>query len=159
MIQYIYNFFTELVFSLIIPGIGLGIFAIIASNFVPSLLPQYKLPLQIGGLILVIFFIFQYGREWEYDKAKVKRVEDKLQIDKLTEETLRVNKQLSDDFSVRTKNVKAIKNEPTIIYVNKEADNKCIIEPNVALDITGLLNSAIEGKLPTTTSRVNEKAK
>ena len=155
--QIIYNFFNEILFSLVLPGIGIGLFAMLGSKFIPRLLPQYKLPVEIFGLILVVFFVFQAGREHEYDKAKSQRIADKLQIDTLTAETLRVNAQLSKNFIKKTGNVKGIKSEPTIIYVPKEADGKCIIEPTVSADITGLLNSAIEGKLPTTTSGTDGK--
>jgi hypothetical protein len=137
----------------------LGLFAIFGSKFIPKLLPQYKLPVEIFGLILVVFFVFQSGREHEYDKAKSQRIADKLQIDTLTAETLRVNTQLSENFIKKTVNVKGIKNEQTIIYVPKEADSKCIIEPTVSVDIARLLNSAIEGKLPTTTSGTDGKTK
>lgn len=157
--QIIYNFFNEILFSLILPGIGLGLFAVLGSKFIPKLLPQYRLPVEIGGLILVVFFVFQAGREHEYDKAKTQRIADKLQIDTLTAETLRVNAQLSEKFKEKTVNVKGIKNEPTIIYVPKEADNKCIIEPTVSADIARLLNSAIEGKLPSTTPGIDGKTK
>lgn len=157
--QIIYNFFNEILFALILPGIGLGLFAILGSKFIPKLLPQYRLPVEIFGLILVVFFIFQSGREHEYNKSKTQRIADKLKIDTLTEETLRVNAQLSKDFNKKTENVKGIKNEPTIIYVPKEADNKCVIEPTVSTNITRLLNSALEGKLPSTTSGIDGKAK
>lgn len=157
--QIIYNFFNEILFSLILPGIGLGLFAMLGSKFIPTLLPQYKLPLEIGGLVLVVFFVFQAGREHEYDKTKAKIEEDKALIKKLGEETDELNRQLKSKFAVKTKIVKEIKNVPTIIYVPKEADTKCVIEPNVASDIAGLLNSAVEGKLPSGATRVDGEAK
>jgi hypothetical protein len=159
MMQIIYNFFNEILFSLILPGIGLGLFAVLGSKFIPNLLPQYKLPAEIFGLVLVVFFVFQAGREHEYDKAKVKIEEDKALIKHLAEETAKLNLQLKSKFAVKTKIVKEIKNVPTIIYVPKEADTKCVIEPNVADGVAGLLNSAIEGKLPPGATRVDGEAK
>lgn len=156
--QMIYNFFNEILFSLIIPGICIGLFAMLGSKFIPRLLPMYKLPMEIGGLILVVFFVFQSGREHEYDKSKVKLDADKALIKKLSEENEELNGKLKAKFSTKIKNVKDIKNEPTILYVDKEADGKCVIEPAAADAITGLLNAALEGKLPTTASRTDGEA-
>lgn len=155
MFNWIMNFIDGILFSLIIPCIGLGIFMIIGSKFIPNLLPQYKLPVQIGGAVLVLFFIFQAGREWEFDKQKIQKEADKALIEKLKSESKIVSDKVKIKYIEKIKYVEKIKNVPVIEYVNKEDDRKCVISPDVGVGIAKLLNAAATGELPSSTSGTN----
>lgn len=159
MFNWIMNFINEILFSLIIPCILLGAAMIFGSKFIPSLLPQYKLPLQIGGLVLVIFFVFQYGREWEFDKQKIQREADKLLIETLSTKSKDSGVKIQKIYVEKIRYVDKIKEVPVIEYVDKEADGKCVIEPSVGIGIAKLLNAAAAGKLPNPTSGINEAVK
>jgi hypothetical protein len=155
IVNWFANIFNEFIFILIFPGILLGIAAITASKFVPNFLPQYKLPAQIGGLVLITFFLFQYGREWEYDKAKIKHEEDKALITKLSGESKDSSAKVIIKYKDRIKYVDRIKDVKTTEYITKEDDGKCNIDDVTSGDITRLLNVPATGKLPDSTSGVD----
>jgi hypothetical protein len=159
IINWIMNLINEFLFVLIWPCILIGVSAIAAAKFVPNFLPQYKLPMQIGGLVLVLFFLFQAGREWEYDKYKVQREADKVLIEKLSAESKAASGKIKIQYVEKIKYVDKIKNIPVIEYVDKEADKQCVISPAVGTDIARLLNAAATGKLPAAATGTNATIK
>lgn len=158
IVNWFMNLINEFIFVLIFPGILLGVAAIVGSKFIPNLLPQYKLPLQIGGLILTLFFVFQAGRQWEYDKNKTKEDAEKALAVKRSRDADKVSANTKTSYAGKINNVEKLKNEKTDLYVSKESDNMCTISNSTSSSIAKLLNSSA-GWVPNTTKRVNGTTK
>jgi hypothetical protein len=139
---------SDAVFAMIVPGISLGILSIIASIFIPPLFSKYKIPLQLGGLILIIFFVFQSGRYSESIKYKEQSLLDKVEISALKAKSAEINTETVIQYVDKIKIVEKIKEVKVNVYVTKEADSMCVIDPATGANITRLLNAAAVGKLP-----------
>lgn len=159
MFGFIGNFFSELLFNLIIPGLGLGILSLILSIFVPTSLSQYKIPLQLGGLVLVIFFVFTAGRFSEHKKYEAEAAQLRFEIAEQTAMANRISTDVIVQYVDRIKIVEKIKEVKVITYVTQEDDVACRIDPSTASRIRMLLNTSAKGQVPGTTQNPNAVSK
>lgn len=150
----IYNFISSILFTLIIPGILLGILLTFISIFIASLNP-YKYILQIIGTSLIIFFALQYGREYEIDKYTKTEAKYKLEIAELAVKSANITTNTVIEYVDRIKIVDRIKEVPINVYINSTDDKMCNISTATSGNIIRLLNSASQGKLPGATGNTN----
>lgn len=159
MFGFIGNFFSELLFNLIIPGLGLGVLSLILSIFVPASLSQYKIPLQLGGLVLVIFFVFTAGRFSEHKKYEAEAAALRFEIAEQTAQANRISTDVIVQYVDKIKIVEKIKMEKVYVYVDKEADIACRIDPSTAGRVRLLLDSSAKGQVPGPASNPNGSTK
>lgn len=149
MVNYLSMFFSELIFAFIWPGILAGLILIVVSIFIPSIFATYKIPMQLLGCLLVIFFIFQSGRYSEFRKYKEEIAAANLEIATLTADANKISTEAVIKYVDKIKIVTKIKEIPTTIFVTKEADQKCVIDTTTSDNIKTLLNAAAIGQVPT----------
>jgi len=159
MFEIIRIFLSDALFTLIVPGIALGLLAITISFFIPLSFIVYKVPLQIGGLILVMFFVFQSGRNTESVKYKTQALKDKVLISELSAKSSQITTDTIVKYVDRVKVVEKIKEVPVNVYVTKETDSKCVIDAVSSNSIARLLNAASEGRVPESAGAFNGPTK
>jgi hypothetical protein len=153
----IFSWFTnELIYSLIVPGIGIGVVLLLIAEFVPDWLKQYRIQAQLLGLIICIFFTFQSGREHEFDNQKLVLAEQKALVEQYKTKSGEVTIEVQTKYVDKIKYVERIKEVPVNVYVTKEADAKCVIDPVTSDGIRLLLDSSIAGQLPKASTGTNE---
>lgn len=150
MFAFINEFINNIVFALIVPGILTGIVCVVAGSFLPTFLSKYKLLLQLLGLGLILFFVFQGGRSSENSKWKQKELEYQVEIAALQVKSANINTKIIIKYVDRIKIVEKIKEVPTIVYVDPAADAACVINKDTDKKIKNLLDNAATGKLPVT---------
>ena len=148
MFGFVSNFFSDLLFNLIIPGMGLGLLCIIVSFFIPSTLAIYKIPLQIGGLVLVVFFVFTAGRFSEHKKYEAEAAELRMEIATQTALANRISTDVMVQYVDKVKVVTQIKEVKVTEYVNSQDDQACRIDNDTAIRIRLLLDNAAKGSVP-----------
>lgn len=139
---------SDAIFAMIVPGIFLGVLCILGASYIPLVFSQYKIPIQVGGLILVIFFVFQSGRYSESIKYKEQALLDKVEISALKAKSSEITTETIIKYVDRIKIIDKIKEVPVNVYVTKEADSKCVIDATDFNNITKLLNSTASGGIP-----------
>jgi hypothetical protein len=159
MFSFIASFFNSILFHLIIPGISFGILLIIASTFIPPVFMAYKIPAQLLGLVLIVFFVFQAGRYNEVNKEEKAVLVNNVKVAEKAVASEKINTVATIQYVDRIKIVEKIKEVPTNVYVTQKADIQCPIDLNTSVDIAKLLNSAIRGTVPNTPSDIGTKAK
>lgn len=157
MFSFFANFFSDFLFNLILPGLAVGILLIVASYFLPPLFEQYKILAKVSGIVLVVFFVFQGGRQHEIDKSKIAIAQQAAQIAELKQKSAEVTVQTVTKFVDKIKYVDRIKEVPIVQYVPTKADTQCVIDPIVGDNIRLLYNSSLKGILPDSTSNLNGK--
>lgn len=155
MLELLKMFSSDMLFTLIVPGIFVGIALLLAGKFLPDVFVQYKLPATLAGLALCIFFVFQSGRYNEYSKWKLEDAKQQVEIALLRAKSAEVNVEVVTKYVDKIKYVEKIKEVPVNVYVDKEADLRCVINPNTSDNIRMLINSSLEGKLPDGPIRVD----
>lgn len=148
MFDFIGVFFSNLTYALIIPGLCFGVLMIVVSLFIPISLGTYKVPMQILGIVLVVFFTFQSGRFSEHNKYEAKALADRLVIVQLEKKSADIGTVVVTKYIDRISVVEKIKEVKTNVYITKEADSQCVISPNISADITRLLNGSGQGVVP-----------
>ena len=159
MFSFITVFFTDLLFNLIIPGIGLGVLSLILSIFIPSTFAQYKIPLQVFGVVVFVFFMFTAGRLSEHKKYEAEAAALRLEIAVQTGLANAISTDVLVKYVDKIKIVEKIKEVKVIEYVTKEDDNACRIDPTTADRIRMLLDSSAKGQVPGTSSNTNATTK
>ena len=159
MFSFIGIFFTDLLFNLIIPGIGLGVLSLILSIFIPSTFAQYKIPLQVFGIVVFVFFMFTAGRLSEHKKYEAEAAALRLEIAVQTGLANAISTDVLVKYVDKIKIVEKIKEVPTYVYITKEADKNCRIDPATADGIRLLLDNAAKGQVPGTSSNTNATTK
>lgn len=159
MFSFISDFFNNLLFSLIIPGLGIGVCSLLFSIFIPSTLAIYKIPAQILGIVLCVFFLFTAGRFSEHKKHEAAVAEFRLELASKEALANKISTKTLIQFIDRIKVVEKIKEVPTYVYVTKENDAACRIDPDTASRIRMLLDSAAKGKVPGSASDTNAATK
>lgn len=150
---------SDAIFAMIVPGIFLGVLCILGASYIPLVFSQYKIPIQVGGLILVIFFVFQSGRYSESIKYKEQALLDKVEISALKAKSSEITTETIIKYVDRIKIIDKIKEVPVNVYVTKEADSKCVIDRTTSSNLTRLLNAASEGRVPGTPNSPNGNTK
>jgi hypothetical protein len=162
MITWITNFFQEALFALIIPGLGFGVLLLMCQIFIPTTWMQYKLPLQVAGVVLVLFFTFQSGRYNEYSAWKQKDLVAQKEIsdlkEKLATESGKITVNTVTKYVDRIKYVTQWKEVQIEKFITKDADNKCIIDPDTAAKLRVLFAASAKGQLPGTAISPNGSA-
>jgi hypothetical protein len=159
MFSFIANFFNSIIFELIIPGISVGVLLIIVSTFIPPLFVAYKVPAQVLGLVLIVFFVFQAGRYDEVNKQEKAVLVNNVKVAEKAVASEKINTISTIQYVDRIKIVKEIQKVNTNVYVDKKADIQCPIDLNTSVHIAKLLNSAIGGTVPNSPSDIGSKAK
>lgn len=148
MFSFIGIFFTDLLFNLIIPGIGLGLLSLIISIFIPSTFAQYKIPLQVFGVVVFVFFMFTAGRLSEHKKYEAEAAALRLEIAVQTGLANAISTDVLVKYVDKIKIVEKIKEVPVETYVTSTDDAACKIDGPAAVRIRSLLDSAAKGQVP-----------
>jgi len=156
MFDFFANFLNNFLFTMIIPGIMAGIALILCAGFLPLV---YKIPAQVLGLVLVVFFVFQSGRYFEVNKAEKAKLENALKVEKIEKAGEKINTETVIRYVDRVKIVEKIKEVKTNVYVTKETDNACVLDLGASRDIARLLNDSARGVVPRTPGDVGSTAK
>lgn len=138
---------SDAVFAMIVPGISLGVMCIIVSVFIPPVFQQYRIPLRVGGLILIVFFIFQSGRYSEAIKYKQKALEDAVEIQFYRAKSNEVSVEVITEFVEKTKNVDRWRDVYVDRWIPQTADEKCRIN-EIAPNFRELHDAAAKGLTP-----------
>jgi len=140
-------------YPLIIPGIIIGIAAIVASNFLPMSMLPYKLLFQIVGLILVLFFVYTGEKKSSDDSWKLKMAEVEIQNAHLRGLAAEVTIEIQTKYITKIKEVEKIRTEYVYIdrFITPEIDTKFPL-PNAFIR---LYNNSISGNVPNTTAGAN----
>lgn len=139
---------SELLFTLIVPGLFAGFGLLLAGKFLPDLFSQYKLPATLAGALLVLLFTFEAGRYHEVSANALQIAQLNAQVAELKAKTAEVTVETVTKYVDKIKYVDRWKEVPVNVYIPKEADARCIINPDTASNIRMLYNSSNEGILP-----------
>jgi hypothetical protein len=153
-----FNFISNIVFSLIIPGISAGVILIVLSIFIPFF-GTYKYPMRIFGAVLIVFFVFQSGRQTEIRIYTAKEIRTQLEIAELNIKSANITTKTVIQYVDKVKIVERIKEVPINVYVKSTDDKACVISPVASDNIVRLLNAASQGKLPDAARSINGAAK
>ena len=138
---------------MIIPGIIIGIAAIVGSNFLPISMLPYKLLVQVGGIILVLLFVYIAGQKSSDDTWKIKLAEVEIENAKLRELSSEVTIEVQTKYITKIKEVEKVRTQ--YVYIDKiitpEIDTKFPL-PNA---FVRLYNNSIQGNIPNTASGAN----
>lgn len=146
---------NNVIYPLIVPGLMSGALAIIVSVFIPNVLAQYKLPILASGIVAVLFFTFYAGKYSEESKYNIAQAEQKAENARLNAKSKEINQDVVIQYVDRIKYVTKWKEIPINVYIPKEADSKCVIDPSTGDYIRMLISTSIKGELPGTTFTVN----
>lgn len=150
MIDLLKMFTDNALFALVVPGIFFGVLMLLASAFIPDIFKQYKIPAQLTGIFLVLFFTYQGGRYSEYTTWKTKELELAAEIALYKSKSSEITVTTVTKYVDRIKEVEKIKEVPIYVYVPSKADAACIIDDATSDSIRLLFNSTIKGKFPQT---------
>jgi uncharacterized coiled-coil protein SlyX len=139
--MWILDFLPSWIFHLIVvAGVG-GILASAVLKFIPFI-SNYKLPIQVGSVILLAFGLYMEGgisnqEKWE---ARVKELEAKVAI--AEEQSKTANVALSAAVKEKTQLVKQtqVVIQEKLVKVKEQIDATCTVSP----DAIKLLNEAAE---------------
>jgi uncharacterized coiled-coil protein SlyX len=139
--MWILDFLPSWIFHLIVvAGVG-GILASTVLKFIPFI-SNYKLPIQVGSVILLAFGLYMEGgisnqEKWE---ARVKELEAKVAI--AEEQSKTANVALSAAVKEKTQLVKQtqVVIQEKLVKVKEQIDATCTVSP----DAIKLLNEAAE---------------
>jgi hypothetical protein len=140
-------------YPLIIPGIILGIAAVAGSNFLPATMLPYRLLIQIGGIVLILLFVYLAGQKSSEDEWKVKMAAVEVENAELRATSSKVTTEVVVKYITKIKEVEKIRTE--YVYVDKiitpEMDAKYPL-PNAFIR---LYNNSLKGNVPGATSGTN----
>lgn len=148
MLELLRIFTSDLLFTLIVPGIFAGLMLIMSAWFLPKIFAEYKIPAAILGLFLVLFFTFQSGRYQEVSKAEILINKQKAEIAVLQAKSSEVTIKTVVEYVDRIKYVDRLKEVPIEIYVTPKADSQCIIDDTTDRSIRVLYAASIKGIVP-----------
>lgn len=159
MLELLQMFTSELLFTLIVPGLFAGIGLVVVGWFLPDILAQYKIPGILLGVFLVLFFTYQSGRYAEFTKNKIQILEQQAEIAKLNAKSGEVTIETIIEYRDKIKYVEKIKEVPINVYIPTEADRACHIDDITGRNIRMLINSSNKGELPSAPIRINGSTK
>ncbi len=136
---------SELIFTLIVPGIFVGLGLLIFGNFLPSAFVQYKIPMIVTGIFLVLFFTYESGRYSEYSANKLKDAATKIELAELRAKAGEITVETIIEYKDRIKYVEKIKEVPIDVYIPKEANSACVINDVTGANIRMLINTSNQG--------------
>jgi hypothetical protein len=148
MLDLLKMFLSDTLFTLIVPGIFVGFGLLVVAQFVPDILKQYKVPAQLGGIVLILFFTFQSGRYNEYTKWRLEQSTLQSEIALYKSRSVEITETVLTKYVDRVRVVEKIKEVPVNVYVTEKADQLCFISPSTSTNIRMFLDAASEGKLP-----------
>ena len=151
-----FNFISNIVFSLILPGLSVGCLLIIVSFFIPTTHVMYRAPIQILGVIILVFFLFQAGRFSEFQKHEKDRLTNIALVAELKAKSEKINTETIVRYVDRIKVVEKIKEVKTNVYITKEADAACVIGTNTSRELTRMLNSSARGRIPDAPRKIDD---
>ena len=135
---------SDSVYAMIMPGIFLGILLLIVGSYIPTIFSQYKLPAQLSGVVLVLFFVFQAGRYHEHVAVKEQTLVNEVATQAFNAAAGEVKYKTVVEYKDKIKVVEKIKEIPIHIYVPGPADKSCKID-ELAPNLRKLIDSAAEG--------------
>ena len=150
------DFLPFWIFHLIVlVGIG-GLLASVVLNFIPFI-SQYKLPVQVASVILLVFGVYMEGGVSNQEKWEAKVAEVKLQMAKKdaasSDATVKVvTKYITNVEVVKEKGESIVKEIPKLITAT--ADGQCVIPNGFVL----LHNSASRNEVPDSSGVTNDAA-
>jgi hypothetical protein len=159
MIIFLSTVFHQFIYTLILPGLLLGIGAIILSLFLPNF--AYKKPVFITGVVAIIFFTFFSGKyisetKWEA-KWELHETEQALEIAKLEAAAAFITTETVVMYVDKIKVVEKLKTEYRTVYVDKyitpEIDNQFPL-PN---SFVTLHDSAVRVEFPPAPSETSNQ--
>ena len=154
--MWLLDFLPSWIFHLIVlAGIG-GILASTVLKFIPFI-SNYKLPIQVGSVIILAFGLFMEGgisnqEKWEARVAEVKLEMAKKDAESAEATTKIVTKYVTVDRIVKEKGDAIVKEIPK--FISKDADAKCVVPNGFVL----LHDSASKNEVPDSTRGVDEGA-
>lgn len=148
MLDLLKLFLSDALFALVVPGIFVGFGLLVVAQFVPDILKQYKVPAQLGGIVLILFFTFQAGRYNEYTKWRLDQSVMQSEIAMYKSNATEISETVLTKYVDKIRYVEKIKEVPVNVYIPEKADQLCYISPVTSTNIRMFLNSAAEGKLP-----------
>jgi hypothetical protein len=159
MIIFLSTVFHQFIYTLILPGLLLGIGAIILSLFLPNF--AYKKPVFITGVVAIVFFTFFSGKYISETKWKAKwqlhETQQALEIAKLEAAAAYITTETVVMYVDKVKVVEKLKTEYRTVYVDKyittEIDNQYGFLPDTFIM---LHDSAAKGLVPDTTRSADE---
>lgn len=152
--MWLLDFLPSWIFHLIVlAGIG-GILASTVLKFIPFI-SNYKLPVQVGSVILLAFGLFMEGgisnqEKWEARVAEVKLEMAKKDAASAEATTQVVTKYVTKVEIVKEKGDSIVKEIPKLI--SQDADAKCAVPNGFVL----LHDSASRNEIPNTSGNANE---
>lgn len=150
------DFLPFWIFHLIVlVGIG-GLLASVVLNFIPFI-SQYKLPVQVASVILLVFGVYMEGGVSNQEKWEAKVAEVKLQMAKKdaasSDATVKVvTKYITNVEVVKEKGESIVKEIPKLITAT--ADGQCVIPNGFVL----LHDSASRNEVPDSSGVTNDAA-
>lgn len=149
--MWILAFLPDFVFHL---SVIVGILALVASfffTFIPFV-SQYKLPLQIGAIVVLVFGLYFEGAISNEASWKLKVAEAERQVLEMKAKSAEANTKLVEKMAENDKLRKEKKNETTkvITQVVTQYDNKC----ELSNAFVQLHNSASKDTVPASTGEV-----
>lgn len=153
------TFISNILFALIVPGIFLGMLGIIGSKFIPIKFLMYKVPMQLIGVVLIVFFVFQSGRYTEHNKYEAAKLVEQVKVAQRDTKSENVNVATVIRYVDRVRVVEKIKEVKTNVYVTKDADSACVIGPDVSSSVAKLLNESAKGIVSATTNQLDVETK
>jgi len=154
--MWLLDFLPSWIFHLIVlAGIG-GILASTVLKFIPFI-SNYKLPIQVGSVIILAFGLFMEGgisnqEKWEARVAEVKLEMAKKDAESAEATTKIVTKYVTVDRIVKEKGDAIVKEIPK--FISKDADAKCVVPNGFVL----LHDSASKNEVPDSARGVDEGA-
>ena len=143
-------FINNLTWALIVPGIALGVLLLLAGKVLPSAFTQFKLPAQLAGIVLVLFFTFQSGRFNMNEELAKKNKEQEIEIALLYASAGNITTQIQTEYITETKIVEKWREVKIPYYIPAAADAACRID-ELAPKFRELINNAAKGVPPPVT--------
>jgi len=148
MFDWINGSIDHIIFALITPGIVIGALMMFLQTLLPTPLIQWKMPLLIGGLCLVLFFTYEAGRSEEVEDVEQKNNAVLIEYYRNQEKKYVLVDKVITKYVDKVKVVERIKEVPVNVYVDKIADERCVIDSKTSDNIRTLWNNAADGQLP-----------
>jgi hypothetical protein len=137
---------------IVLTGLG-GIIASFVLKFIPFV-SIYKLPIQVGSLILLVFGVYMEGGVSNQEKWQAKVAEVKLEMAKKDTASAEATTKVITEYVtkiqvVREKGDTIVKQIPT--YITKDADAKCDVSNSFVM----LHDSASQNEIPDSTRTID----
>ena len=142
------TFINNLTWALIVPGIAVGVLLLLAGKILPAAFVQFKIPAQLAGIALVLFFTFQSGRFNMNQDLLLKTKEQEIELAILYASANDITTQVQTEFILETKVIEKWREVKIPYYIPAEADQVCKID-EIAPKFRQLINNAAKGVAPT----------